>query len=319
MTNRQNQPDTTARGASSCQYTPVARRHFLAAGLATLGSALIAPGITSGAEKTKLAASSNPADPPEDLHVHLDNSTIDKVLELSIERGVVFGIVEHAGTKENKYPVMLSNDEELQRYLEMLKDKPVYRGVQAEWIDWSDCFSKEMLARLDFVLMDAMTFPGKDGRRVKLWEKGVESRVEMSDRQAFMDRYVDWYVEIIEKQPIDILGNCSWLPRPLADDYEAYWTTRRVCKVVEAARKHRVALEINSKLKLPKRYFLEIAKAAGAKFTFGSNGRYPEMGKLAYSIEMARALNLGKTDLFTPATKKAIQIGSGSTLGATDQ
>lgn len=39
-----------------------------------------------------------------DFHVHLDNSTIDKVLELSRERGIKFGIVEHAGTKQNQYP-----------------------------------------------------------------------------------------------------------------------------------------------------------------------------------------------------------------------
>jgi len=43
--------------------------------------------------------------------------------------------VEHAGTKENEYPVVLSNDKELQGYLAMLAGKPVYRGVQAEWID----------------------------------------------------------------------------------------------------------------------------------------------------------------------------------------
>ena len=305
MANHQNRADSKARDVSRRKYPPVARRRFLAAGLATLGSAFSVPGTIVGAEESKPVKSLDSPNPPEDLHVHLDNSTIDKVLELSVGRGVVFGIVEHAGTKENDYPVMLANDEELQGYIEMLKDKPVYRGVQAEWIDWSSCFSNEMLARLDFVLMDAMTFPGKDGGRVKLWEKGVESRVEMSDKQAFMDRYVDWYVEIIEKQPIDILGNCSWLPRPLADDYEAYWTPRRIRKVVNAATEHHVALEINSKLKLPKRYFLEIAKGAGVKFTLGSNGRYPEMGKLEYSLQMARELDLCKEDMFTPASKKA--------------
>jgi len=312
MTNHQGRADSRAHDISRRQYPPVVRRGFLAAGLATLGSAFLSPGTIIGAEKSNPVESLDSSRPPEDLHVHLDNSTIDKVLELSVERGVVFGIVEHAGAKENDYPVMLSNDEELKRYLQMLEDKPVYRGVQAEWIDWSSCFSKKMLARLDFVLMDAMTFPGKDGRRVKLWEKDVESRVEMADRQAFMDRYVDWYVEIIQEQPIHILGNCSWLPGPLADDHEAYWTPRRIRKVVNAATKHHVALEINSKLKLPKRYFLEIARAAGAKFTFGSNGRYPNMGKLHYPLEMARKLRLRKEDIFTPATKKAASRGSAS-------
>ena len=37
-----------------------------------------------------------------DFHVHHDNSTLDKVLELSRERGLKFGIVERAGPKENK-------------------------------------------------------------------------------------------------------------------------------------------------------------------------------------------------------------------------
>jgi histidinol phosphatase-like PHP family hydrolase len=235
-----------------------------------------------------------------DYHVHLDNSTIDKVLEISRQRGVTFGIVEHAGTEENEYPVVLSSDEELRGYLAMLEGKPVYRGVQAEWIDWSSCFSPEMLSRLDYVLMDAMTFPGKDDRRVKLWQPDVESRVDMADKQAFMDRYVDWYVETIEKQPIDILGNASWLPRPLAAEYDAYWTPARVRKVVNAAVKHQVAIEISSGFKLPKLFFLEIAKAAGAKFSFGSNGRYPNMGKLDYCLQMATELGLTKADLFTP-------------------
>lgn len=79
--------------------------------------------------------------PLVDFHVHLDKSTIDKVLELSRERGVKFGIVEHAGNRENQYPVVLSNDDELTSYLDRLEGKPVFKGVQAEWNDWRRCFS----------------------------------------------------------------------------------------------------------------------------------------------------------------------------------
>ena len=247
--------------------------------------------------------------PLVDWHVHLDNSTIDKVLEIARERGVTFGIVEHAGTKENKYPVVLSNDEELGRYLAMLEGKGVYRGVQAEWLDWSSCFSREALARLDYVLMDAMTYPGKGGERVKLWEKGVEERVEMGDKQAFMDRFVAFYVELIEKQPIDILGNVSWLPGPLAGDFEAFWTERRIGRVIVAAAKQKVAIEISSGFRLPTLRFLKLAKAAGVKFAFGTNGRYPNMGGLDYSLRMAKELGLTKADLFAPAPdgQKAVQ------------
>ena len=226
--------------------------------------------------------------PLTDLHVHLDKSSIDQVLPLATDRGVKFGIVEHAGTKENVYPTVLSNDSELKAYLAMLEGKPVYRGVQAEWTDWEGCFSKEALAQLDYVLSDAMTFPGKDGKRMKLWEKTAD----FGEPAYFMDKYVDWHAEIMAKEPLDIFANVSWLPASMAADYDTWWTDKRIQKVVDAAVKYKVALEISSSFVLPKLRFLKIAKASGAKFTFGSNGRYPEMGKLEYSIQMAKELGL---------------------------
>lgn len=247
--------------------------------------------------------------PVVDFHVHLDNSTIGRVVELSRERGIKFGIVEHAGTKENKYPVVLSNDTELKRYLAMLEGQPVFKGVQTEWTDWMSCFSRDALARLDYVLTDTMTFPGKDGQRVKLWEPGVEERVDMADKQAWMDRYVDWHVAIISKQPIDLLANTSWLPAAMADDYASYWTPARMQQVIDAARRHRVAFEISASFRLPKLPFLRVAHAAGIKFVLGSNGRYPNMGRLDYSLAMAKELGLKRADLFTPAPdgQKAVQ------------
>jgi histidinol phosphatase-like PHP family hydrolase len=306
VTSNENQP---ARAVPERRSVQPSRRNFLAAGLAGLGAALVRPGPAAGKESAEASPAAGRNFPLVDFHVHLDNSTIDKVLEVSRKRGVKLGIVEHAGTKENKYPVVLSNDEELGRYLAMLEGKPVYRGVQAEWTDWSGCFSPAAAARLDYVLMDAMTFPGKDGQRVKLWESDVESRVEMADRQAFMERFVDFHVELIEKQPIDVFGNLSWLPKPLADEYEKYWTPARIRRVVKAAVEHRVALEISSSLKLPKLGFLRIAKLAGARFSFGSNGRYPNMGQLDYCLEAARKLDLTRRDMFTPAPdgRKAVQ------------
>ena len=79
--------------------------------------------------------------------------------------------------------------------------------------------------------------------------------------------------------------------------------------VIEAAVKRGIAIEISSSFKLPKMPFLKIAKAAGAKFTFGSNGRYPNMGKLEYSLQMAKELDLKPADMFAPAPngRKAVQ------------
>lgn len=286
---------------------PLSRRRFLWQAAATS-----AVGACSGPAAWAATAESPRAGdalPLVDLHVHLDHSTLDQALVLSRERGVKFGIVEHAGTKENQYPTVLSNDEELGRYLARLQGQPVFKGIQAEWTDWMRCFSPATLARLDYVLTDAMTFPGKDGRRVKLWEPDAAQRVDLADKQAFMDRFVDWHVEILAKEPIDILANVSWLPASLADEWDTYWTPVRMAKVIDAAVKYRVALEISASYKLPKLPFLKMAKAAGVKFTFGSNGRYPNMGKLEYSLLMARQLELKASDLFAPAPEgqKAVQ------------
>ena len=172
-------PQRRQRVSSTPYPANFTRRSFLAASLTGIGAATVRSASGWSAEPTQADPQPVSDLPRLDLHVHLDNSTIDKVLELSHERGVKFGIVEHAGTEENKYPVVLSNDEELGGYLAMLDGKPVYRGVQTEWHDWAGCFSPKMLARLDYILTDAMTFPGRDGQRVKLWEKDVESRVDM--------------------------------------------------------------------------------------------------------------------------------------------
>ena len=283
----------------------LSRRSFLAHAAAASAAGLLPQALSAGVD----APSTRLNFPVVDFHVHLDNSTLEKVAELSEQLGIKFGIVEHAGTRENKYPQVLSTDDELRAYANRLAGKPVFKGVQAEWIDWSGCFSTRALGQLDYVLTDAMTFPGKDGQRVKLWEKDAESRVDLADRQKWMERYVEWHCQILRSEPIDILANTSWLPPSLAGEYETYWTPERVKKVATAAVEHGVALEISASYKLPRLSFLKVAKAAGAKFSFGSNGRYPNMGKLDYSLEMARELSLTRADMFTPAPdgQKAVQ------------
>lgn len=248
--------------------------------------------------------------PRVDLHVHLDRSTIDQVTELGRQLQVHLGVVEHAGTKENQYPVLLSTDAELGAWLGGLEGKGVYRGIQAEWTDWMGCFSRQMLGRLDYVLTDAMTFPGKGGRRVKLWEADAAQWVDFSDAEAFMDRYVAWHVKIIERQPIDIFANTSWLPAPLASQYDRLWTPARVRAIAQAAARRGVALEISAGYRLPKLPFLRIARECGVKFSFGTNGRYPHMGRIDYCLQMARELALGANDVFVPrGGPKAVHRG----------
>lgn len=232
-----------------------------------------------------------------DLHAHPDNSTIDTIVALASERGVRLGMVEHAGTRENLYPRVLSHDAELLDWTAELEGKGVYKGVQAEWTDWAGCFSKATLATLDYVLTDAMTMPGPAGRRMKLWEP---SAVIDDSADRFMDAYVEWHLAILEHQPIDVLANVSWLPAKHADRYETLWTDARAGAVAAACVHRGVAMEISAGFRLPGLRFGRIAREAGVKFCFGSNGRYPAMGRLDYALQLARELALTPADLWLP-------------------
>ncbi len=270
----------------------ISRRRFLAGSAAAIGTLSM---MTAG--KTAVAGDASDI-PLVDYHVHVEAApTLDELLAISKKRGVKFGVVEHAGTKANKYPALLSTDEDLQRHLKMLEGKPVYKGVQAEGLDWMSCFSKEMVARLDYVLTDALTMPQKNGERWELWRPWIR----VADKQDFMDRYVDFHLQVMEIEPIDILANPTFLPKCLAEEHDSLWTPKRMQKVIDAAVQNGVAIEINSQYLLPRIAFLRMAKASGVKFSFGSNIRGPEVGKLDYCLAMVRELGLKREDLFAPA------------------
>ena len=215
----------------------ISRRNFLGRTAAVAGAAIAAQNGLSRAAAKELDL------PVIDYHAHLGGEvTLERALEISRRRGVKFGIVEHAGTKANKYPNLLSNDDDLKAYLAMLAGKPVFRGIQAEGLDWMTCFSKELVAQLDYVLSDALTFPEKDGHRVELWKPGLK----FDDPQDFMDRYTDFHVQVISREPLDILANPTYLPAQLAPHYDALWTPARMQRIIDAAVECGVAIEISA-------------------------------------------------------------------------
>lgn len=272
--------------------TRIPRREFLGSALA--GAAVLAGRADTGIQLV-------------DYHVHLDKVvTLEKALELSKERGVKFGIVEHAGTKENHYPGLLSTDDDLKGYIAKLEGKPVYKGIQAEGLDWTTCFSKEVVANLDYVLSDALTFPEKNGQRVELWRPGVE----VDDKQDFMDRYTDFNVQVMAREPIDILANPTFLPACLDSEFDSLWTKERIRRIIDAAVKYNVAIELNTAYRLPRSAFLRLAKDAGVRFSFGSNIHGLDVGKLDYAASVIRELGLTPKNIFTPAPsgRKPIQI-----------
>jgi histidinol phosphatase-like PHP family hydrolase len=230
--------------------------------------------------------------PLVDLHAHLEGQvSIERALEIAQARGVRLGVVEHGGRGEALY-----DDETLLRYVEEMAPYPVYVGIQAEGLEWDRCFSEPARAALDYVLSDALTFPERDGRRVRLWT----AEAQIDDAQGFMDRYVAFNVQVIASTPIDILANPTFLPAVIVQAYDALWTEGRMDAVIAAAVAHGVAIEINARYEIPSAAFIRRAKAAGVRFSFGSNQHGEEIGKLDYCVRMARECGLTRADIYLP-------------------
>jgi hypothetical protein len=177
--------------------------------------------------------------------------------------------------------------------------QPVFIGMQAEGREWVTMFSNQTRARFDYVFTDAMTWTNSAGKRMRLW---IPEEVEVGpDEQAFMELLVSKTVGILEDEPIDVYVNPTFLPAVIEKKYDALWTEARMKRVIDAAVKSGVAIEINARYKLPSETFLRLAKAAGAKFTFGTNNAgAADLGDWSYPLEMQRKLGLSWQDMFVP-------------------
>ena len=235
-----------------------------------------------------------PLFPIVDYHVHLKGGlTLNDVIAVAQQHAAKFGVAENCGVG-----FATNNDEGLRLALQKLDDKRVYRAMQAEGREWVKMFSPEMIAKFDYVFTDSMTFTDQRGKRTRLW---IPQEVQVDDKQAFMEMLVEKTVGILTNEPIDIYVNPTFLPAVIASEFDTLWTDERMDRVIQAAVKNGVAIEINARYKLPSEKFLKKAKAAGAKFSFGTNnGGKNDLGDLAYSRLMATRCGLTKEDMFVP-------------------
>jgi hypothetical protein len=257
------------------------------------------------ADKVALArALPSPAGfPLIDFHVHLKGDlTLEKALEHSRKSGVFYGIAANCGLK---FPI--TDDRGIEEYVKRMQGQPCFVGMQAEGREWPRLFSKEAIARFDYVFTDAMTIVDHRGRRARLW---MPAEVDIPDKQAFMERLVRTIEDILNHEPIDIYVNPTYLPEMIAKEYDTLWTPERLKRVIDAAAKNGVAIEISNRLKLPKADFIRQAKRAGIKFTLGTNNVDSKLGREEYGLQMIRECGLTADDFWLPKPdgKKPVQV-----------
>ena len=233
--------------------------------------------------------------PMVDYHVHLkEGLTLEQALAKSRRDGIGYGIAVNCG---KGFPV--ENDAGAIRFAESMKDQPVFIAMQAEGREWTQMFSRKAAAVFDYVFTDSMTWTDDHGKRMRLWMPAEVGAIP--DPQAFMETLVARTLGILEHEPIDIYVNPTFLPDVIAKDYDRLWTEERAKKVVEAAARNHVAIEINNRYKLPSPPLIQMAKAAGCKFTFGTNNTSAaDLGRCEYGLSMVRECRLAWQDFFVP-------------------
>lgn len=231
--------------------------------------------------------------PVVDFHTHLKGGlTLEEVLAHMHQTGINHGLAVNCGLG-----FAITNDAGIGNFVSELKRTPVFAGMQAEGREWVRLFSPAAIAQFDYVFTDSMTIFNPQGKRMRLW---IKEEVEVGDKQAFMENLVGTIEKIFASEPVDIYVNPTFLPDEIAGEYATLWTPERQQRVIDAAVKNNVAIEINSRYELPKADFIKAAKKAGLKFTIGTNNVGQEIISNEYGFRMIRECGLTWQDMWMP-------------------
>ena len=95
--------------------------------------------------------------------------------------------------------------------------------------------------------------------------------------------------------------NATYLPDEISAQYDQLWTDERMDKVIKVLKSNNVAMEISARYRIPSARFINRAKEAGVKFTFGTNNTNAnDLGRLEYCLDMIEACNLNPRDIWMP-------------------
>jgi hypothetical protein len=194
----------------------------------------------------------------------------------------------------------ITNDAEVMAYLDSMRSQPFILAMQAEGREWVTTFSQGVRDEFDYVFTDALTFSDHKGRRTRLW---IPSETWIDNEQQYMDMIVDRICSVLQ-EPMDIYVNPCFLPPQLQNRYDDFWTEARQNKFIDALVKSGKALEINNIYRIPNKAIIQKAKAAGIKFTFGTNNAGAnDLGKMEYAIRMKEECGLTAQDMYKPKIK----------------
>lgn len=241
-----------------------------------------------------------------DLHAHTDMSDGDlplaRVAELAAERGVTIGIADHvSGRNVERF---ISSERRLRAYLDALDGAPVLRSGELCWCDeFSGSLPDELMPRFDYLIGSNHGFALPDGTMASPWWTSLPEPWAARP-QELMEIMVRNLCDLVGTMPVQIVAHPTLIPPALLalePDVHAWWTEDREDRFAEAVAASGVAMEISNRYRLPHDRLLRKARAAGARFSLGSDGHHEhQIGRLEWAVETARRVGITDADLFVP-------------------
>lgn len=239
--------------------------------------------------------------PVIDYHVHLKGGlTAAMAHAKEMNYGINYGVAINVG--EGGIGTMLQNDQEAISYCKRMRTAPFLMGGQGEGRRWIVRFTEPVLAKFDYIFTDALTLVDK-GRICRIY-RPEEVHLDGRTHEQYMDMIVDQTVKILTNEPVDFYANPTFLPDIMKADYDKLWTDARINRVLDVLQRYGIALEINSRYKLPSFKIIRMAKARGIKFTFGTNNENADFGRSEYAIRAVEECGLAPSDIWFPTMSR---------------
>jgi hypothetical protein len=191
--------------------------------------------------------------------------------------GLFVGVTATAGRNGD-----VKTDAEIRAFANRYTRQPVFAGLRVFERRWNSRLSSKAIAAVDYVLIDGEQISA----RLPHWGF-PEAEVEVRS-------IVDATIRALDNEPIDVYGAATFVP----DSTKATLTDTQRQRLIDAAARNGVAIEINGRLKLPDEAFVREAKAAGLKFTLGECALGTPAGD--YCFDLREKVGLGYKDMLEP-------------------
>lgn len=245
----------------------------------------------------------------QDLHCHTTMSdgqlSLARVVEVARERGVQVGIADHVSTRN--VARFVATEAAVREYLDAIEEAPVFRSAEFCWCDgmWSS-LPDEVMARFDYRIGSNHGFWLPNGSMGSPWWETLPAPWDREPHRL-MEILVANLCDMVRAMPVQIAAHSTLIPPALLEreaDVHAWWTEGLEDRYVEALAESGVALEISNRYRLPHDRLLRKAKAAGVRFSLGSDGHsLAQVARLEWAAETARRVGVGEGDLFVPGRR----------------